>query len=188
MQRSRRLLAGVLLSLLAATAAADDLPSIRAGLWEIRSGSEQAAAGAVRQCIDDATFREMLQAAQRMMGNACSPLAVRRGKDQYIADVRCQLGPSTLASSTELTGDFQTVYRSVTRTSIVPPLLGQGGSVEVSTGRFLGACSAGMRPGDAILPDGRRVNVPATMRQIPDLGALSAITGLLNGVPPARRN
>lgn len=184
----RRLLAGVLSSLAVATAAADALPSIRAGLWEIRSGSEQAAAGAVRQCIDDATFREMLQTAQRMMGSACSPLAVRRGRDQYVAEIRCQLGPSTLASSTELTGDFQTVYRSVTRTSIVPPLLGQGGSVEVSTGRFLGACSAGMRPGDAILPDGRRVNVPATMRQLPNLGDLSAITGLLNGAPPARRN
>lgn len=188
MRHGRRLLAGVLSGLAAAAAGADDLPSIRAGLWEIRSGSEQAAAGAVRQCIDDATFREMLQTAQRVMGSACSPLAIRRVDERYTAEVRCQLGPSALASSAELTGDFQTAYRSVTRTSIVPPLLGQGGSVEVSAGRYLGPCGQGMRPGDAILPDGRRVNVLATMRQIPNLGDLSAITGLLNGAPPARRN
>jgi hypothetical protein len=161
---------------------ADELPPVRPGLWDIRSGSTGDASGAVRQCIDEATFREMLQTGQRMMGSACSPLVVRRAGDTYTAEIRCVLGPSTIESRSELTGDFQTSYQSVTRTSIAPPLFGQGGSTEVSSGRFLGACEKGMKPGDAIMPDGRRMNVLATMKQLPDIsGAVSEITRLMNG-------
>lgn len=174
--------------LCALTAMADDLPPIRAGLWEIRAGGAGAAAGAVQQCIDEPTFREMLQTGQRMMGSACSPLVVRRVGDGFTADIRCLLGPSTMESRSELTGDFQSSYRSVTRTSITPPLLGQGGSTEVSSGRFLGPCGQGMRPGDAIMPDGRRMNVLATMRQMPDIGAtVSEIGRMMNGAPPTIR-
>ncbi len=176
------LMPALLGNLAVAVAMADDLPSIRPGLWELRSGSGGDAAGAIRQCIDEATFREMLQTGQRMMGSACSPLVVRRIGDEYTADVRCLLGPSTIDSTSELAGDFQNSYRSVTRTSITPPLFGQGGSTEVSNGRFLGACEKGMRPGDAIMPDGRHVNVLATMRQVPDVsGAVSEIMRLMNG-------
>lgn len=189
MRRTRLLMVGFLGSIAAAAAMADELPPIKAGLWELRSGGSGDASGAIRQCIDEATFREMLQTGQRMMGSACSPLVVRRAGDTYVADIGCLLGPSRIESSSELTGDFQTSYRSVTRTSITPPLLGQGGSTEVSSGRFLGACGPGMRPGDAIMPDGRRVNVLATMQQMPDIsGAVSEITRLMNGRPMAPRN
>ncbi len=189
MRRSRRLVACFLGGLLTATALADDLPPVRAGLWEIRSGNEGRASGAVQQCIDEPTFREMLQTGQRMMGSACSPLAIRRTGEKYTAAIRCLLGPSTMESISELSGDFQTSYRSVTRTTFTPPLLGQGGSTEVSSGHFLGPCGPGMRPGDAIMPDGRRMNVLATMRQLPDVSStLSDITRLMNGRPPAPRN
>jgi hypothetical protein len=188
MRRISLLMIGIGGSLGALTATADDLPPIRAGLWEIRSGATGASSGAVQQCIDEPTFREMLQAGQRMMGSACSPLVVTRTGDRLTAGIRCLLGPSTMESRSELTGDFQTSYQSVTRTSITPPLLGQGGSTEVSTGQFRGPCGPGMKPGDAILPDGRRVNVLATMRQMPDIGAtVSEITRMINGAPPPVR-
>ena len=188
MRRSRKLVLGLLGSLLTATALADELPQVRAGLWEIRSGDGGRASGAVQQCIDDPTFREMLQTGQRLMGSACSPLAIRRTGDRYVASIRCLLGPATMESIAELTGDFQTNYQSVTRTSFTPPLMGQGGSTEVSRGRYLGACAPGMKPGDAILPDGRRVNVLAQMQQMPDLGStVSDLARLMYGRPPAPR-
>ena len=188
MRLSTLLTVGLCGGLCAGPAVADDLPPVKAGLWEIRSGSGGDSSGAVQQCIDEPTFREMLQVGQRMMGSACSPLIVRRTGDRYTADIRCLLGSSTMESSSDLTGDFQTSYRSVTRTSITPPLLGQAGSTEVSSGRFVGPCSPGMRPGDAIMPDGRRVNVLATMRQMPDIGgAVSEITRMMNGLPPPVR-
>jgi len=182
MRRSRRLVLGLVGSLLTATALADELPPVRAGLWEISSGDGGRTAGAVQQCIDDPTFREMLQTGQRLMGSACSPLAIRRTGDRYAASIRCLLGPAAMESTAELTGDFQTNYQSVA-------LMGQGGSTEVSRGRFLGACAPGMKPGDAILPDGRRVNVLAQMRQMPDLGStVSDIARLMYGRPTAPRN
>jgi hypothetical protein len=188
MRRSRQLVLGLVGSLLTATALADELPQVRAGLWEIRSGDGGRASGAVQQCIDDPTFREMLQTGQRLMGSACSPLAIRRTGDRYVASIRCLLGPAAMESTAELTGDFQTNYQSVTRTSFTPPLMGQGGSTEVSRGRFLGACAPGMKPGDAILPDGRRVNVLAQMQQMPDLGStVSDLARLMYGRPPAPR-
>lgn len=186
MRRSRQLVLGLVGSLLAATALADELPQVRAGLWEIRSGDAGRGTGAVQQCIDDATFREMLQTGQRLMGSACSPLAIRRTGDRYVASIRCLLGPAAMESTAELTGDFQTSYQSVTRTSFTPPLMGQGGSTEVSRGRFLGACAPGMKAGDAVLPDGRRVNVLAQMRQMPDLGStVSDLARRMYGPPPA---
>jgi hypothetical protein len=46
-----------------------------------------------------------------------------------------------------------------------------------------------MKPGEAILPDGRRMNVLAQMRKLPDLGgAVSELTRLMNGRASGPRN
>jgi hypothetical protein len=189
MWQGRFLMLGLCGGLFTSMALAGELPPVKAGLWEIRSGSGGGAAGTIQQCIDEPTFREILQTGHRVMGGACSPLAIGRAGEKYTVSVRCSLGPSTMESRSELTGDFQTSYQSVTRTTLTPPLMGQAGSTEVGSGRFLGPCGPGMKPGEAILPDGRRMNVLAQTRKMPDLGgAVSELTRLMNGRASGPRN
>lgn len=177
------------LSLAPFLALADDMPPIRPGLWEVRLGDDGRAGGTIRQCIDGPTFREVLQAGQRMMGSACSPLMLGRSGHGYTASVRCVIGPSTMDSQSELTGDFQTSYQSITHTRFTPPLMGQGTSQVVSNGRFVGPCGPDLKPGDMMMADGRKMNVLTTMRQTPDVSRMMTDIDKLMTVlsPPPRR-
>src|SRR5215468_7331864 len=81
-------------------ALAAELPSRRAGLWEIKTAFENrnGAGLTVRQCIDAATDQMMQSSAGPLARAACSRSDVQKSGDTVTIDSTCTLGGKTAKS------------------------------------------------------------------------------------------
>lgn len=151
---------------------ANELPPIKAGLWAVDTQNGGRSAGTMKQCINKEVFEEMLSAGQKMMGGMCSKMEVKKDGDVYRSSMRCKIGGSQMRADSEISGDFNSEYTTTTRSSFSPPFMGQGDSTTVNSARYLGECTAGMKPGDMITPDGKKMNVLTMMKQMPDMSKM----------------
>jgi hypothetical protein len=135
---------GLGLCLLAAVSAdyarADDLPIRKAGLWEIkmaRTGSPLPEM-TMQHCTDETTDKDMNNMATG-----------------YLSDSLCSVGGVSIASHSEINGDFNSAY-TVTTTSHSD--LGSKGTprdtVTKIEAKWLGACKPDQKPGDIVMPGG----------------------------------
>ena len=81
----------------------------------------------------------------------------------------------------DFTGD--TSYHTETKSTYDPPAKGMPSGNSTVDGRWTGPCPAGMQPGDAVLPDGRKVN----MRAMAGGPAGGAPAGAPAGAPPKKQ-
>ncbi|MCB0323745.1 MAG: DUF3617 family protein [Bdellovibrionales bacterium] len=162
-----------LVSLLLPTAAfATDLPPIRSGLWAVESTNDGRSMGTTKQCVDKDMLQDLLSSSQKMMGGACEEMELKRDGSTYRSTVRCTIAGSKMVSESEMSGDFEKEYSTVTKTTMTPPMMGMGNTTQTTSAKFLGDCEAGMKPGDTILPDGQRMNVLTMMESVPDMGQM----------------
>lgn len=144
-----------------AAAANLDYPPRKPGLWEMSMahGDEpDAKPHIVQQCIDaktDTAMREMGQGASR---DACSKQDMRKDGGKIVVDSVCKLGPTTLTSHSEISGDFSSSYRMESHTAYDPPLAGRAKGTAIVQAKWLGPCKAGQKPGDMVMPDGQTMN------------------------------
>jgi hypothetical protein len=164
-------------ALLAATAApAAEMPTRKAGLWEVSVSLEgrNAPSPAIRQCTDAATD----QALQNNAGPAgaprsCAKRDVNRSGDTVTVDSVCTVGTRTTTSHVVITGNFDSAY-TMTITSQTEGAQG-GPRTTNMTAKWLGPCAADLKPGDMILPGGRKFNVNDARGALPPgLGAPAA--------------
>lgn len=141
-------------------AGAADYPARKPGLWEMRTTSAPGEAPQVaHQCIDaasDAAMREMGMGMQKEM---CSRQSLRQEGATLVVDAVCTLGPTTATLHTVVSGDFQSAFRSESRATYQPPLMGRSRSDTVVEARWTGPCLPGQRPGDMVLPNGMKMNL-----------------------------
>ena len=164
----------LLFTLLApAVAQAEDLPSLKAGLWELTvlSSSTPAPVGSYRQCTDGIINLELLV---RATGGACDLKWKRVGGDRIETETNCKLGMISAKGKGSITGDFNSKLRIETSTSIsmndLPagapkialPNQDQSTVMEV---RWIGPCEPGQQPGDFIEPDGKITHMPVAPRR-----------------------
>jgi len=162
-----RLLLVVVAALAAATgASALDLPTRKAGLWELTMTFEGRSLPpqVMKQCVDAASDKLMNLDFAGSNDMACSKQDMTRNGGTIVIDSVCKFGETTTTSHAVVTGSFDSAYAvrvSSTRQG-GPPLPGIAPGAETHMGiaaKWLSPCAAGQKPGDVIMANGMKMNV-----------------------------
>jgi hypothetical protein len=155
-------LATCLTLLPALDAGAVEMPTRKAGLWEmkvLRTGSP-APEMTMQHCTDESTDKEMSSTFSPMAKEMCSKQDIQKTATGYVSDSVCKVGGMSITSHSDINGDFNSGY-TVKSTSH-----NEGGSANMprdSTttieAKWLGACKADQKPGDIVMPGGMKMNV-----------------------------
>jgi len=153
-----RLAISMILSLVLAAAAssADDMPRRKSGLWELKMTTPAGGSTTMKQCIDQATDDLIRGAGARP---ECSKNEWKREGDRILTESVCKQGQSVLTTKGVFTGDFETSFKGEVTLEYDPPMMGMKQARTSQSGRWIGPCKDGMKPGDMILPDGRIMNM-----------------------------
>jgi Protein of unknown function (DUF3617) len=143
-------------------ARADDLPIRKAGLWEIkmvRTGSPMPDM-TMQHCTDESTDKQMNNLVSPMATQICAKQDVQKTATGYVSDSVCSVAGVSIASHSEVSGDFNSAY-TITTTSHSE--LGSKGARDTVTkieAKWLGACKPDQKPGDIVMPGGGfKINV-----------------------------
>ncbi len=141
--------------------AALDLPSLRAGLWEMSTSSNRAPGikTVSTLCLDASLQQDMLKMASGMMAGVCSKSEMKNVGGTYVGEATCSFGGSTMKSKSTMKMSGDTSYRTEAHASFDPPYAGMTTTDTVVEGRHVGACKAGQKPGDMTLPNGQTINI-----------------------------
>jgi len=161
----------LLAALPASDAGAVELPTRKAGLWEMktmRTGSPMPEM-TMQHCTDAATDKEMSSSFSPASKEMCSKQDIQKTATGYVTDSVCAVAGMTITSHSEISGDFNAAY-TVKSTSH-----SQGGpagvprdSTTVIEAKWLGACKADQKPGDIVMPGGIKMNI-MDMQKLKDL-------------------
>jgi len=169
--------------LFAAPALALDMPARKAGLWEMKMVFDgiPLPAQTMRQCIDQATDKAMMAQIGGAAQGACSKLDVGNAGGTMTVDSVCKIGPATTTTRTVITGSFDSGYtmklNSKSEGGLVIPGMPPGGETRMTIeAKHLGACQAGQKPGDMIMPNGMKMNV-LDMQKMGADGGMGAPSG-----------
>lgn len=133
-------------------------PPIKPGLWEITSKDMPAK---IRTCTDEHTQSDV--ATQGGTPKTCAKRTWGRIPNGVAFEFDCENDGSRVTSKGTVTGDFSTRYTmqadaSLTKNGVVKTIK------QSVTATYLGACPAGMKPGDKqITINGRTMNLPDGM-------------------------
>ena len=170
----------VLVLIAAATPAlAQDLPTRKPGLWEMKMVFEgrNLPAQQMRQCTDQATDKLMHANFGGMAQDICPDKNIQRSGNTITVDATCKFGGGamTTISHSVITGSFDSGYtvKVTSKKMGGPPIPGAGPDGETRMtieAKYLGACEAGQKPGDIIMSNGMTMNVK-DMPKVPGMGA-----------------
>jgi hypothetical protein len=149
---------------------AAELPSRKAGLWEVRTSFENrnGAGLTVRQCIDASTDQMMLSSAGPLAQAACSRRDVEKSGGTVTIDSTCTLAGKTATSHAVIAGSFDNAY-TMTVTSQSDALPGGKMAMTVDA-KWLSPCAAGQKPGDLIMANGVKMNILDMQKRAPSQG------------------
>jgi hypothetical protein len=142
-------------------AGAVELPTRKAGLWEmkvVRSGSAVPDM-TMQHCTDSTTDKEMSTAFSPSGKDVCSKQDIQKTATGYVSDTVCGVAGMTITSHAEITGDFNSAYtvKSTARTEHGPT--GPHDTSSTIEAKWLGACKADQKPGDIVMPGGMKMNI-----------------------------
>jgi Protein of unknown function (DUF3617) len=150
----------ILVLIVAIPAPAAELPSRKPGLWQVRTsiGSSNAPNRVVQQCIDAATDQMMQSSAGPFAPAACPERDVQRSENSTTIDFTCAVGGKPATAHSVITGSFDSAYTmTVTSQSTEIP---DGKMIMTMDAKWLGPCAADQKPGDIIMSNGMKINVP----------------------------
>lgn len=151
----------------AAAAAEIDLPARKAGQWEIKITPKTAGAAptmTTQLCLDAASDKALM-AQGLAMSVGCSMQQSRDASGNLVVDASCDIAGRKTKSHSVVSGDFQSHYTI----DIVTDSQGGGPAVPkhaeiMQQATWLGDCTAGMTPGDMMLPGGRKINLLSMLK------------------------
>jgi len=153
------------------TARGDELPTRRAGLWEVRmvDAASNVAGMSMQHCTDASTDKEMISNLSPMAAQTCSKNDVRKAAAGYVADAVCTVNGMSMTSHSDITGDFNSAYTvKVTSQSRGGPAGVARDMTMTVEAKWLGPCKPGQKPGDIVMPGGFTVNI-ADMKKLKGL-------------------
>jgi Protein of unknown function (DUF3617) len=151
---------------IAAPAAAEDWPTRKAGLWEIRMEfvGRKLPGQTMKQCIDAASDKLMNNHFGDSAGRDCSKHDIKHVAGTMIVDSVCKFSGATTTSHAVVTGSFDSAYtmdvastREGGRT--IPGMKPGGESHMKIAAKWLGPCEKGQKPGDIMMANGMTINV-----------------------------
>jgi Protein of unknown function (DUF3617) len=143
-----------------------DVPSRKAGLWEMKMVFEgrNTPAHVSHHCVDAETDKLMSSFGNASTKDMCSKMDTQKVGDTYVVDSVCKMGPSTNTSHAVISGDFNSAYtvKMSSATQGGPNLPGtrpdQKTEMTVEA-RWTGACKPDQKPGDIIMSNGVKMNI-----------------------------
>lgn len=147
------------------------LPARKPGQWEIKMVPETQGAApnmTIIACIDAASDAEMMSAGLSMTKQMCPQQEMRREGDSIVIDTTCKIGPMETKSHSVITGDFQSAYTVTTTTETTGGLAAMAGTnMTKQEARWVSAeCSDGLKPGDMLMPGGKKTNINDVMKMM----------------------
>jgi hypothetical protein len=143
---------------------AANYPKLKDGEWEMSVRPEKLPEGLPPSmfqtmrtiyCIDAATQDKLI--AQSQATSECDKPTVVKTGNNYVADVSCNVGgvKSKAHIETSFVGDTEIKNRVTIESANSPSM------TMVATGKHMGACKEGRKPGDMVMlgPDGKPVNL-----------------------------
>ena len=161
LRSTMRLIAAIVVAT-AVPALAQELPSLRAGLWEqtiTPSGAgmpDGTKPVTTRVCLDEAMQRQQQAANAKGAGAGCDPQTTRRTGEAYVVEAQCRQGQLASRSTMTVRGDFRTQYTSETVVTLSGGPEGPAEARRVTQARYLGACPTGWKIGDVEMNGQRR--------------------------------
>jgi len=154
---------GVLLALAAWDVNAAAPPKLQAGLWESRVQSTENPGAkkteySFKLCRDHAYDRQTDDLVKK--NKNCTTKIERLADDRFSAASRCTVPGMVIDSKGLSIYRNNTAIHSESAATYTPPLYGKTDETIIQDQHYVGACPAGMKPGDRILPDGRLVRRP----------------------------
>lgn len=162
--RAARLIAGAILASLPGTltASADELPTRKPGLWEIRmiDADTKAAGMTMQQCTDAATDKDLTSNLSPMAKQTCAKNDVRKTAAGYMTDAVCTVNGMSMTSHSDITGDFNSAYTvNVTSKASGTPANAPHEMAMTVEAKWLGPCQPNQKPGDIVMPGGFKINI-----------------------------
>jgi len=153
---------GMLLALSVQVARAEDLPTRKPGLWEMKMGMAGSPTPqmTMQHCTDETTDKLLNDQVSPLAKQACAKQDLKKTATGYISDSVCAVGGASITSHAEIVGDFSSAY-TVHSTSHSDK--GPGGKpLDTTTtieAKWLGACKPDQKPGDIVMPGGMKMNI-----------------------------
>jgi hypothetical protein len=164
--RFRFLLALSLISVTSVVLAQDipaNMPKRKAGLWEMQTSGVGGRQQTMKLCLDADTDRAMYKMGTQMSGQKCSKFNIDVKGNSVVSDAVCKMdgpnGPMSMTSHSETQFDGDSSYHTEGHVSYDPAPAGMGQMAVTSTGRWVGPCAAGQKPGDMIMSNGQTMNI-----------------------------
>lgn len=153
----------------ASALAQDALPKRKPGLWQVAM-QMQGAPGPMSstQCVDARSDEEMLRRGFADANAQCKPPTVKRGGGVTEVQTECTAKEGQSQVTARFTGDMQSSYKVDGRISFNPPRAGMREASMQMDAKYLGACPAGMAPGEV------------------RMAGMSALPGMPAGMDPAK--
>jgi hypothetical protein len=153
-------------------ALAAEMPARKPGLWELKMTFENrnVPGQTMQQCIDASTDQMMQSNVGSMTQAACTKRDVQRSANGITIDSTCTVAGKTTTTHAVIIGSLDSAY-TMTVTSDGGPAPG-GKTNMTMAAKWLGPCAAGQRPGDMIMPNGMKINVPEMQKRGVPPGAI----------------
>jgi len=158
-------LSSALLLAYAVPAFSSELPSRKPGLWEVKTSIEKVnpPTRVIRQCIDAATDQMLQSIAGPFDPASCPERNVQSSANSTTIDFKCTVGGKPATARSLITGSLDSAY-TMTVTAQSDRSAG-GGMTMTMEGKWLGACAADQKPGDIVLGNGVKINVPELQKR-----------------------
>ena len=153
--------AALLAALPAPDARSDEIPLRKPGLWEMKIAKTGSVLPEMTMlhCTDETTDKQMSTALSPVAKETCSKRDIAKTATGYVSDSVCGAGGVTMASHSEIIGDFNSAY---TVKSTAHSDKGAGGVHDVTStieAKWLGPCKPDQKPGDIVMPGGFKMNI-----------------------------
>jgi hypothetical protein len=156
----RAVLLVAILSALIGIADADEFkpPPMKDGLWETHSTQTQQGKTvfdmSVKMCQSKEHTKSLQSTGEELRKeNECTSTVTQPSPNSYVEESRCSKGPNA-GSVTKIIYTYQGDTASHTEMHMNA---GKSETVMVMDAKFLGSCPAGMKPGDAVTADGKKI-------------------------------
>lgn len=152
------------LALVTTSAAAQDMPARKAGLWELTMTFEGRSMPpqVMQHCTDAATDKAMQEMGGNMRSDMCSKRDIKQVGGTIVMDSVCNMGGATTTSHGVVTGDFNSAYtiRISSKREGGPAAPGMPAETQMSIeAKWTGPCKTDQKPGDIIMANGMKMNV-----------------------------
>ena len=143
-------------------APAADAPLRKPGLWEVKTSIEgQGRPVTVQQCIDAATDQMLQSSAGPFAAPLCTGRDVTKSDAGMMIDTHCKINGKAADAHAVVSGSFDSAYTMTVTAEggVLPPVK------MTMEAKWLGACAAGQLPGDVIMANGVKVNIPELQKR-----------------------